>query len=132
MYQKAPVRVRGNLGRFQVFMLIPVVYILCISVFVAVMSRGFELNEYSPIAIVSIVLSLHLFSMFCIFYCLYFCAKALKAAELQRPVTFSDFVGEFFLLWFFPIGVWILQPRINRLAADMGNSDQLLEGQVFP
>jgi len=49
------------------------------------------------------------------FYCLYFNAKALKTAELQKPLTFSDFAGEFFLLWFFPIGIWILQPRINKL-----------------
>jgi len=59
----------------------------------------------------------HLFSMFCLFYCLYFIAKALKTVELQRPVTFSDYAGEFFLLWFYPVGVWILQPRINQIFA---------------
>ena len=30
----------------------------------------------------------------------------------------GDFVGEFFLMWFNYIGVWILQPRINRIAND--------------
>jgi len=53
--------------------------------------------------------------MFCIFYCLYFVAKALKSVELQREVTFNDYAGEFFLFWFSPIGVWVLQPRINKL-----------------
>jgi len=53
--------------------------------------------------------------MFCIFYSLYFIAKELKSVELQKPVTFSDFAGEFFLLWFFPIGIWIIQPRINKI-----------------
>ena len=42
-------------------------------------------------------------------------AKALKTVEWQKPVTFSDFAGEFFLIWFFPIGIWIIQPRINKL-----------------
>lgn len=131
MHEKVPFQLRGTLSRFRVFMLIPIIYMLCLSLYVALMSH-FQFNGLSSVAFLCIVMPLHLFSMFCIFYCLYFCAKTLKAAEWQRPVTFSDFAGEFFLLWFFPIGVWILQPRINRLAADTGNNDQLLEGQVFP
>lgn len=53
--------------------------------------------------------------LFSFFYLLYHGAKVIKAAELQRSVTFSDFVGEFFLLWFYIIGVWILQPKINEI-----------------
>jgi len=61
------------------------------------------------------IIPIHLFSMFCIFYCMYFIAKEFKSVEVQKPVTFSDFAGEFFLLWFFPVGIWILQPRINKI-----------------
>ena len=53
--------------------------------------------------------------MFGIFHTMYFAAKTIKCVELKRNVTFSDIAGEFFLIWFFPIGVWILQPRINKL-----------------
>jgi len=56
-----------------------------------------------------------LVALFCVFYIFYFNAKSLKAVELQRPVTFGDYIGEFFLLLFFPIGVWIIQPRINKI-----------------
>jgi hypothetical protein len=73
----------------------------------------------------AVILPLHLFSMFCIFYCLYFNAKALKAVEWRRPVTFGDYAGEFFLLWFFPLGIWFIQPRINQLFRNDGNSNQL-------
>jgi hypothetical protein len=62
-----------------------------------------------------IVFPLHLFSMFCIFYCLYFVAKTFKTVELQREVQFSDFAGEFFLIWFFPVGIWVIQPKINKM-----------------
>jgi hypothetical protein len=51
----------------------------------------------------------------CMFYDLYFVSKSLVTVETGRAVTFYDFSGPFFLLWFFPIGVWIIQPRINRL-----------------
>jgi bacteriorhodopsin len=61
---------------------------------------------------------IHLFSMFCIFYVLYFAAKTFKTVELQREVRFSEFAGEFFMLWIFPIGVWILQPKINKMVEE--------------
>jgi len=57
--------------------------------------------------------------MFCAFYVMYFIAKELKTVELQRDVMFSDYIGEFLLLWFFPVGVWVLQPRINKLFASI-------------
>lgn len=63
----------------------------------------------------AIIVPLHLFSMFCIFYSLYFVAKTFKTVELQREVSFSDFVGEFFLIWFYPIGIWFIQPKINKM-----------------
>jgi hypothetical protein len=64
------------------------------------------------------VIPLHLFAMFCMFYNLYFVSKSLVLAETGRPTLFYDFAGPFFLVWFFPIGVWIVQPRINRLYAE--------------
>ncbi|MNL47293.1 hypothetical protein D3C87_1700740 [compost metagenome] len=65
-----------------------------------------------------LIIPLHLFSIFCLIYTLYFNAKSLKAVETRKPVTFSDFAGEFFLLWFFPVGVWIIQPRINKIFSE--------------
>ncbi|MEN9640511.1 MAG: hypothetical protein RLZZ262_2380, partial [Bacteroidota bacterium] len=38
----------------------------------------------------------------------------IKLLELQREVRFSEFIREFFLIWFFPIGIWFIQPKINR------------------
>jgi hypothetical protein len=53
--------------------------------------------------------------MICFFYCIHFASKSLKAVELQRTVTFRDYVADFFLFWFFPIGVWFIQPKINKI-----------------
>lgn len=52
---------------------------------------------------------------FCVIYSLYFVAKTFKTVELQREVKFSDFAGEFFMIWFYPIGIWIIQPKINKM-----------------
>jgi len=59
-----------------------------------------------------------LFVMFCILYCVYFVAKSLKAVELQRPVSFYydyDNIATFFLFLLFPIGVWAIQPKVNKI-----------------
>ena len=45
-------------------------------------------------------------------------AKTIKTAEQKRKLDFGDFAGEFFLMWFFMIGVWILQPKINRMSEE--------------
>lgn len=57
----------------------------------------------------------HLFAMVCMFYDLYFVSKSLVLAETSKPVSFYDYAGPFFLLWFFPLGIWVIQSRINRL-----------------
>jgi hypothetical protein len=60
---------------------------------------------------------LHLAGMFCMFYALYFVAKNLVLAETEKPTSFFDYSGPFFLLWFFPFGIWVVQPRVNQLYA---------------
>ena len=60
---------------------------------------------------------LHLFGMYCMFYALYFVSKSLAMAETGRSVTFYEYAGPFFLIWFYPLGVWLIQPKINQLYA---------------
>ncbi|NMM47805.1 hypothetical protein [Marinigracilibium pacificum] len=116
-----PDNVTLKVSRFKILYFIPLIYFI---IFIIGFIYLFNYMLHSPnetpdpssfIIGFSTIFPIHLFSMFCIFYCLYFCAKTIKCIELQREVKFSDFVGEFFLLWFFPIGVWILQPKINEI-----------------
>lgn len=115
LHKKLPTTATMNLTRFKIFLFIPVAYLLFLSVFIFGMFSNISSGGQPNPAIFAVIVPLHLFSMFCIFYCLYFNAKAIKTVEWQRPVTFSDFAGEFFLIWFFPIGIWIIQPRLNKL-----------------
>lgn len=61
------------------------------------------------------VVPMHLMAMFAVFYALAFTAKMLVTLERSQRVTFFDYSGPFFLFWFFPIGVWFVQPRVNKL-----------------
>ncbi|WP_420572869.1 hypothetical protein [Kordia sp.] len=117
-----PLDVKLNVSRFKWFLIIPLVYITLFSfLFGLLFSNAFN----NPEAIASfalpsmaIILPLHLFSMFCMFYLLYFVSKTLKTIELQREAKFGDYVKEALLLWFYPIGIWILQPQINKIVAE--------------
>lgn len=68
--------------------------------------------DFSTLALIQL---LFLTAIFCHIYVIYFAAKTIKTAENKTATKFEDFVAEFFLIVFFPIGIWILQPRINRM-----------------
>lgn len=53
-----------------------------------------------------------------ILYCAFFVAKALKSVELGKAATFKGYASYMLLLFMFPIGVWYLQPRINKIFGD--------------
>lgn len=118
-----PDEAKMKLTSFKILFFIPVVYMLLISIFIGVSINGFvdSSNKPSPSLIgglIALIIPLHLFSMFCIFHTLFYVAKTFKTAELKRKVSFSDFAGEFFLIWFYPIGIWIVQPKINKMIED--------------
>lgn len=70
---------------------------------------------YNLLANGEIIKSLHIGAMISTLYAIIFTAKILKSAELNRKASIVDYLGDIFLIWFFPIGIWIIQPRINKL-----------------
>lgn len=120
---KMPPSVKMKVKKFKTFFFVPLAYIVLISVFIGVSLGGLLATEKGTNSelmgvFVSSGLILHLFSMFCIFYSLYFVSKTIKTVELQREVNFGEFIGEFFMIWFYPIGIWIIQPKINKMVEE--------------
>lgn len=62
------------------------------------------------------IVPLHAVAMAAIFYAFYFVAKSLSSIEKEGEANLNDFAGPFFMLWFYPIGVWFFQPKVNRAA----------------
>lgn len=117
---KIPENVKMKVKKFKILFFIPMVYMLFIILFMGISMNQLLTIETEPNGalvgiLLAIVLPIHFLSMVCIFYCLYFVAKTFKTVELQREVSFSDFAGEFFMIWFYPIGIWIMQPKINKM-----------------
>ncbi|PWD99542.1 hypothetical protein [Marinilabilia rubra] len=121
LQKKMPSGVTMKVKRFQYFFFFPIIYLPLLVVSIIYFSGTLAMSGGEPELgsiwlFLSIIVPLHFFAMFCMFYCLYFVSKTIRTVELQREVTFSDYAGEFFLLWFYPIGVWFVQPKVNALA----------------
>lgn len=120
LQHKIPVGVKMKIRKFKIFLIIPMIYIplvfgLMDNLFDNATNVAGEPNEALIGISIAIMFPLHILSIFGMFYSIYFVAKTSKTIELQKEVTFSDFTGDFFLLVFFPIGVWIIQPKINLM-----------------
>ena len=118
LQSKVPENVKMKVKKFKIFFFIPLIYLVALSILMSIFFYGFsvegtELDLRLIPFLMLFIMPLHLFSMFCILYSIYFVAKTFKTVELQRAVNFSDFVGEFFMVWFYPIGIWFIQPKVN-------------------
>jgi hypothetical protein len=66
----------------------------------------------------TVVIPLHLFAVFCLLHNIYFVSNRLVVAQSGEPTgSFLDYAWPFLLLCCYPVGVWFIQPRINRLHA---------------
>jgi len=54
------------------------------------------------------------YAFYALLHCLMFPARALKSIERNKKVDVGECFGTFFLILFLPIGIWFLQPRINK------------------
>ena len=130
LQDKVPANVKMKTKKFKIFFFVPIIYmplfslgiVTVMSAMVGMAETGGQPNIGLMGSIMAIIFPLHLFTMFCMLYTLYFVAKTFKTVELQRETSFSDFVGEFFMLWFYPIGVWIIQPKVNKMAESVNAS----------
>jgi hypothetical protein len=111
LHKKLPADVKLSVWQFKIFFLIPFVYFPGLLIW---LSSG--LSKVAGVVLTfPIITVLHLCSLFCILLVLRFAAKIMKSVEIGRMATFSDYAGELLLICFLPLGVWALQPRLNRL-----------------
>lgn len=128
LQKKVPLDISMKVKKFKIFFFVPLIYMLLLMLFFNIALDGIGTTNLEPnIALITgsfvIIFPLHFFSIFCILYSMYFVAKTFKSVELQRAVKFGDFAGEFFILWFYPIGIWIIQPKINKMIEELSPLD---------
>lgn len=116
LHKKLPVEVNLNVKGFKIVFAVPIAYTLSLTLWM-IYQFYFRFPEGSSNigSAIVVVAVIHFVSMVCILVGLRFAAQTLRSVELGRLAKFSDYATEFFLIWFSPIGFWILQPRLNKL-----------------
>ncbi len=61
------------------------------------------------------ILPFHFFAMYGMFYSFFFAARQIKTYKLKRPVAYGECLSLIFAFWFFPIGLWFIQPTLNSI-----------------
>jgi threonine/homoserine/homoserine lactone efflux protein len=94
------------------------IFILLFFVVVLIISpNGYSINqnnykEYGNT--LWLIIPLHLYLMWSILYIFYFSSKMI-VKNCDKNIKSETIAKYFFAFWFFPIGVWHIQPRVNDL-----------------
>ena len=107
LFSISEVALKLNIHYFRIAIIFPTLYILA--------GLPFFLSRNHIVE--SVIIPVHLLAMICFFYALYFVSKSLVMVEKGEVVTRNDYTLTLFLLFFSLVGIWLIQPRINRLYA---------------
>ena len=100
-----PRNIELNINLFQINSFICIVFYAA----VMIIADGKEMT-FSGLAAVPFFYVFYAFIHF-----LGFPAKTLKTIELKKKASLGEYIGDFFLIVFLPLGIWFLQPRINKI-----------------
>ena len=118
-----PEGVTLNMTLFKICVIIPLIVILLAFYMMYDIVVATVLSSHEDISVIDFrwlggIFFLSAVSMVAAIYVLFTMARALVTVEKQRKVEFGDFIIEFILFWFWIVGIWILQPRINAIFSD--------------
>ena len=108
-----------NLNRFKYQILFVIFYFLL----VVILFGGYSINvsNYDQYGFIKwIIIPMHLVIMFFIIHTIYFLSKCIVILRNKNEEYLWYMLG----FWFFPIGIWIIQPRIIELLKDSVNSEK--------
>jgi hypothetical protein len=108
-----PRNIELNINLFQINSFI------CIAFYAGVMiisnGKGMTFNGLAAI--------LFLYVFYAFIHFLGFPAKTLKTIELRKKASLGEYIGDFFLIVFLPLGIWFLQPRINKIIEEKNTNE---------
>ncbi len=127
LYQKAPVKDGLSMVWFKTCLVAPLVWFAGYAVFIVSFFQNSELEKSYLIAFaIYAFLGLVMFAAFG--YLFYFIGRSYKTALTGQKQELSGYIGEMILVWFLFIGIWIIQPEINKMAA---GEETGLQGHVI-
>jgi len=105
LYSRLPQQFRFELPLFYCGIIFPAVYL----------SLAPTIAAADNSALAHWKLALKALAIFCSIYDIRCVAASLTSVRTGKSPDFIEYAGPFFQIWFFAIGLWFLQPKINRL-----------------
>jgi len=100
-------------ARFKIFLWTGLLLIIVASGLRLFMATGQIQRETTSNVTVSILFVVYFLTSLTIIFS--YPAKTLKQLETNEEIDINDYFGDIFRLLFWPIGIWTIQPRINKL-----------------
>lgn len=97
--------------KFNAIFLMVYVMVICVFILTDNNLSGLDTTQQYPY----ILIPLHLYSIFAFIYIYVTAAKLFVNADRESHKGFTSYLGMFVLLCFFPLGVWWIQPKLNRM-----------------
>ncbi len=120
LFKKLPGGHSMNIKKFRFHFFFPLTYFLLAIITMGdyTISLSNDTNEYVYFPEGALIV-LHLFSFYCIFYCLYFISKALISVfKNNKNPEWTLYIGYLFAFWITPIGIWFIQPKVKDIFKD--------------
>ncbi|NCD71390.1 hypothetical protein [Mucilaginibacter agri] len=83
----------------------------------------FQINSYKSL----LYISLTLYTAWSILYIFSFAARMLESVIEGEITNLSDSLKAFFCFWFFPIGMWYIQPAVHRVIENRLNKANIAD-----
>lgn len=99
--------VRIELGR-TMFIINAFVLVLSMLILITLFDGEFSSNGFFGFVWV-------VYLMYAVIQFIFFPARALKSVEQQAEMGFDQYFGYFLLMLFWPVGIWWIQPKLNRI-----------------
>lgn len=118
LYQKLPSGHDLNFNRFKFHLFFVVVYSVIVILF---FDGGYEINQDNFKDFgwrVYLIVPLHILMFYCMFYILWFLAKAISTIQNKRVVTLGNYATDFFLLVLWPIGIFWVHPKVRQIFSE--------------
>lgn len=115
LYRKLPEWHDLNLKKFKFAFFFPLIYFICVFIY---FGGGYNINQdnYKDYGdVIYVIIPLHILAMICFFYVIRFLAKSIATVEQNRIVDFSLYAGYFFLILFYPIGIWWVHLKVRKI-----------------
>ncbi len=110
LFEQLPAGQRFNLGVFRLAFLSALTILISL---LWVAEGGARLTSNDLLVLLFIGVPIYLGLMI---YIVLYAARTLKTIELGRLAKIDEYAGEAFLIWMVPVGVWFIQPRLNKLS----------------